>query len=267
MTAEPLEVPAREAPVAPLPLPLLVDRTIVVTGASGGIGTAISWTLAAAGARLVLLDLAQETVDDLARQLHSQGTSALAAAVDVTDRACVSEVLENAMAAFGPLDGLVNCAGLWAPRPWGEISDDAWAETIDANLRSAFVCCRAALDGMVARRRGAIVNFASTAGEYGSISPALHYAAAKGGVIALTKSLAREVGRFNVRVNAISPGPVDTAALGATTAEQKAQIGERTLLGRMGQPQEIANGVLYLLSPLASFVTGHVLRVNGGSLL
>jgi len=111
------------------------------------------------------------------------------------------------------------------------------------------------------------VNFASTAGEYGSISPAAHYAAAKAGVIGLTKSLAREVSPCGVRVNALSPGPTDTVALGAATAEQKAQVGARTLLGRLGEPEEIAHGVLYLLGPLSTFVTGHVLRVNGGALL
>jgi NAD(P)-dependent dehydrogenase (short-subunit alcohol dehydrogenase family) len=111
------------------------------------------------------------------------------------------------------------------------------------------------------------VNIASTAGEYGSVSPAAHYAAAKGGVIAMTKSLAREVSPHGVRVNAVSPGPIDTAALGAVSDEAKARIGARTLFGRLGRPHEIAGACIYLLSPLSTFVTGHVLRVNGGSLL
>jgi NAD(P)-dependent dehydrogenase (short-subunit alcohol dehydrogenase family) len=120
---------------------------------------------------------------------------------------------------------------------------------------------------MIERRQGSIVNFASTSGEYGSITPAAHYAAAKGGVIALTKSLAREVGRYEIRVNAVSPGPIETLALGAVTAEEKAAVGARTLFGRLGRPEEIASACVFLLSPLASFITGHILRVNGGSLL
>ncbi len=136
-----------------------------------------------------------------------------------------------------------------------------------ANVTTAFVACRSVLPAMIARRRGSVVNFASTAGEYGSITPGAHYAAAKGAVIGLTKSLAREASPHNVRVNAISPGPVDTVALGAATPQQKADVGARTLLGRLGEPDEIAAGCVYLLSPMSSFVTGHVLRINGGSLL
>ena len=120
---------------------------------------------------------------------------------------------------------------------------------------------------MIARGRGSIVNFASTAGEYGSIRPAAHYAAAKGAVIALTKSLAREASPHGVRVNAISPGPTDTVALLAATPEQKAAAGARTLFGRLGRPEEIAAGCVYLFSDMSSFVTGTVLQVNGGSLL
>jgi NAD(P)-dependent dehydrogenase (short-subunit alcohol dehydrogenase family) len=121
---------------------------------------------------------------------------------------------------------------------------------------------------MIERRRGSIVNFASTAGEYGSIAPAAHYAAAKAGVIGLTKSLAREVSPSGVRVNALSPGPIDTPALlGEASAEARATTLARTLFGRLGDPLEIAGACAFLLSPLSSFMTGTVLQVNGGSLL
>jgi NAD(P)-dependent dehydrogenase (short-subunit alcohol dehydrogenase family) len=241
--------------------PLLEDQTLLVTGAAGGIGRVVSSVLAEASARLVLVDRPGPALDD------ALGAHTDVRAADATQDREMRSLVEEAQQTLGPIDGLVNCAGLWEIASWEDIDADQWRRVLEANLRSAFVCCQTVLPGMVSRRKGAIVNFASTAGEYGSISPASHYAAAKGGVIALTKSLAREVGEFNVRVNAISPGPTDTVALGAVSSEDKARVGRRTLLGRLAQPEEMAHGVLYLVGPLSTFVTGHVLRVNGGSLL
>jgi NAD(P)-dependent dehydrogenase (short-subunit alcohol dehydrogenase family) len=244
--------------------PLLEDRTVLVTGAAGGIGRVVSRVLADAAARLVLIDRPGDAIDELAETL---GKRADVRSVDATSKDQMGSLVKEIEDGLGPIDGLVNCAGLWEVVPWHEVDDDHWAAVLDSNLRSAFICCQSVLPGMVSRRQGSIVNFASTAGEYGSISPSAHYAAAKGGVIALTKSLAREVGEFNVRVNAISPGPTDTVALGAVSAEDKARVGQRTLLGRLAEPEEMAYGVLYLVGPLSTFVTGHILRVNGGSLL
>jgi NAD(P)-dependent dehydrogenase (short-subunit alcohol dehydrogenase family) len=218
--------------------------------------------LVAAGARVALADLAAEPVSGLARELGAYGE-----AFDASSWKASAAFCRGVEEKLGPVDGLVNCAGLWAPLRYREIDEGAWAETLAGNLATAFATCRAVLPGMVARGDGSIVNFASTAGEYGSIRPAAHYAAAKGGVIALTKSLAREVSPHGVRVNAVSPGPTDTAAFGAATAEQRAAASARTLVGRLGQPHEIAGACVFLLSPLSTFVTGHVLGVNGGSLL
>jgi NAD(P)-dependent dehydrogenase (short-subunit alcohol dehydrogenase family) len=245
--------------------PLLADQTIILTGAAGGIGRTVSRALVDAAATPILVDRPGERLEELRELLED--TTAAVHEVDVTDRAAVRQLVAEVERDHGRVDGLVNCAGLWEISPWEEIDDRAWNEILDANLRSAFLCCQAVLPGMVRRRGGAIVNFASTAGEYGSISPAAHYAAAKAGVIGLTKSLAREVGSAGVRVNAISPGPTDTLALGAINEEEKARVGARTLLGRLGEPEEMANAVLYLVGPMSTFVTGHVLRVNGGALL
>jgi NAD(P)-dependent dehydrogenase (short-subunit alcohol dehydrogenase family) len=242
--------------------PLLDEQVVILTGATGGIGETIAMMLIAAGARLAISDLADPAVAELA-----EATGALGRAFDCRSVSDFEEFRESVEAELGPVHGLVNCAGLWAPRRYDEIDAAAWQEAIAGNLETTFAGCRAVLPGMVARGHGSVVNIASTAGEYGSVSPAAHYAAAKGGVIALTKSLAREVSPQGVRVNAVSPGPIDTAALGAVSEEAKARIGARTLFGRLGRPHEIAGACLYLLSPLSTFVTGHVLRVNGGSLL
>jgi NAD(P)-dependent dehydrogenase (short-subunit alcohol dehydrogenase family) len=243
--------------------PVLDGRVVILTGATGGIGSTIARMLVAAGARLAVTDLDSSRVDGLVEELGG----AIGEAGDVGDRVAFAAFHSRVERELGPLDGIVNCAGLWAPLPYDEVDDAAWEATFAGNLRTAFVTCSTVLPGMVERGAGSVVNFASTAGEYGSISPAAHYAAAKGGVIAMTKSLAREVSPRGVRVNAISPGPIDTVALGAATPEQKAAVGARALFGRLGRPHEIAGGCVFLLSPLSTFVTGHVLRVNGGSLL
>ena len=244
---------------------LLAEQTIILTGAAGGIGCRVSEVLCEAGANPILLDRPGESLSALEQLVD--GTTAEVRATDVTDRVALSKLVREVERERGTIDALVNCAGLWEVRSWDMIDDLAWATVLDANLKSAFLCCQTVLPGMVARGNGSVVNFASTAGEHGSISPAAHYAAAKAGVIGLTKSLAREVGPHGVRVNAISPGPTDTAALGADTDDLKARVGARTLLGRLAQTDEIANAVLYLAGPMSTFVTGHVLRVNGGALL
>lgn len=247
--------------------PLLTGQTVILTGAGGGIGAAIARTIAAAGARLAVTDLEADALEPIAAELEAADAEVLAHAMDASDRGEFARLVARVEGELGPVDGLVNCAGLWRTGDFCEIDEETWDQMIAANLGTAVAGCRAVIPGMVARRRGSIVNFASTSGEYGSISAAAHYAVAKGGVIALTKTLAREIGPAQVRINAVSPGPIDTIALGAATPEQKAAVGARTLFGRLGRPEEIAAGCVFLLSPLATFITGHILRVNGGSLL
>jgi NAD(P)-dependent dehydrogenase (short-subunit alcohol dehydrogenase family) len=247
--------------------PLLAGRTVVMTGAGGGIGATLARVLAAAGAKVALTDLREDAIAPLAAELRAGGTEVVAQALDASDRRAFAALVAAAEAELGPVDGLVNCAGLFEVADFTALGEDDWARALAANLGTAVAGCQAVLPGMLARGGGSIVNVASTAGEYGSISPAAHYAAAKGGVIGLTKSLAREAAAGDVRVNAVSPGPVETPMLLDATAEQLAAVGARTLFNRLGRPEEIAAGCVFLLSPLSTFITGHVLRVNGGSLL
>jgi NAD(P)-dependent dehydrogenase (short-subunit alcohol dehydrogenase family) len=243
---------------------LLAGTTVVLTGAAGGIGRHIAAALGTAGAKVGLTDLTADGLEPIAR---ASATPLVAEAFDGADADRFDAFRDRVRDELGEIDGLITCAGRWAPKPFDEITVADLDEMFRANVTTAFVACRSVLPTMIARGSGSIVNFASTAGEYGSISPGSHYAAAKGAVIAMTKSLAREASPHGVRVNAISPGPTDTVALGAATPEQRAMVGARTLFNRLGRPEEIAASCVYLLSGMSSFVTGTVLQVNGGSRL
>jgi NAD(P)-dependent dehydrogenase (short-subunit alcohol dehydrogenase family) len=262
-----MDGPAPQPTTAGVAEPLLAGRTVILTGAAGGIGRHLARELGAAGARVALTDLSVDGIGPAADELAAAGVDVVAEAFDCSEASSFAAFHSRVRGELGPVDGLVTCAGRWEPRPFDAISNDQLESMLRANVTTAFVACRAVLPEMIERRSGSIVNFASTAGEYGSISPGSHYAAAKGAVIAMTKSLAREAGPYDVRVNAISPGPTDTVALGAATPEQKATAGARTLFNRLGRPHEIASGCIFLLSDMSSFMTGSVLRVNGGSLL
>ena len=248
-----------------MPDGLLAEQTVILTGAGGGIGRHIARALADEGALLGLTDIAAEPLDAVVRDLD--GTPLVAQAFDAADAERFDAFHARVRERLGPLDGLITCAGFWQSKPFAEIDVGELELMLRANVTTAWVACHAVLPAMIERGAGSIVNFASTAGEYGSISPGSHYAAAKGAVIAMTKSLAREASPHGVRINAISPGPTDTVALGAATPEQKEAAGARTLFNRLGRPEEIAAGCVYLLSGMSSFVTGTVLQVNGGSRL
>lgn len=236
----------------------LDGKVVMVTGSSGGIGRAVVDVLRGAGACVSLCDFSHggEAEGDTLQHTGDLGDPD----TSVRWAAATAE-------RFGRVDGLVNVAGIWRSAPFGSITPQALAEVLSANFLSTWNTCHAVVPHMTASGSGAIVNFASTAGQFGSIRPAAHYAASKGAVIALTKTLAREVSPLGIRVNAISPGPIDTSSAGSGVAFDDTEVAQRTLLRRAGRPEEIANGVLYLVSAASSFATGSVLNVNGGSLL
>lgn len=242
----------------------LTERTILVVGAGGTIGREVCARLLADGATVVAADRTVEPLAELA-ELHPEDLDP--AVLDGSDLAAVEALVEAAESRHGPVHGLVNVAGWFEIVGFADSTPDQWSAMLQANLLTAMASCRAVVPRMVGRGAGTVVNFASTAGEYGSIRPSAAYAAAKGGVIAFTKSLAREVSPHGVRVNAVSPGPVETPMLKVGSAAARAQAAGRTLLGRLGTPADIADGVAYLVGDGAAWVTGEVLRINGGSLL
>ena len=245
----------------------LDDQVVVVTGAAGTIGREVCRVLGDEGARLAVTDVDRAGLGALCTELSDAGVKNWGRAANAAALTDFEDFLAAARAEVGPVSGLVNVAGTFAIVDFVESGPADWDAMISSNLMTTLVACRSVLPDMLARGAGSIVNFASTAGEYGSIRPSAAYAAAKGGVIGLTKSLAREVSPAGVRVNAISPGPINTPALQAASPEQAAATAARTLVGRVGSPRDIAFGVRYLLSAESAFVTGTVLQVNGGSLL
>jgi NAD(P)-dependent dehydrogenase (short-subunit alcohol dehydrogenase family) len=222
-------------------------QVAVVIGAGGGMGAAICQAFVAEGARVAAVDLSED------RTAHVElGEGGIRVGVDATQPAGLADLRNRVEREMGPADA---------------VDADDWRRVLDGNLTAAWLSCQAFLPGMVQRGGGAVVNFASTAGEYGSIRPAAHYAAAKGGIIAMTKSLAREVSPHGVRVNVISPGPVDTRMLAPVDEAQRAEIAARTLFNRLGTPEDMAAAALYLSCDDTRWVTGEVLRVNGGALI
>jgi 3-oxoacyl-[acyl-carrier protein] reductase len=235
-------------------------KPALVTGASGGIGAAIARALHAHGAKVVLSGTRQERLEELAQEL---GENAYVCAADLRDAAEPNALVEAAEEAAGPLHILVNNAGMTRDGLALRMSDLDWQAVLDIDLSAPFRLARAAMRGMLRRRAGRIINISSIVGATGNPGQA-NYAAAKAGLVAMSKSLALEIASRGVTVNVVAPGFVDTAMTEAMTEAQKAKIAEQIPLGRIGRPEDITGAVVYLASDAAAWVTGATLHVNGG---
>lgn len=238
----------------------LDGKTALVTGASGGIGAEIARTLHAQGATVVLSGTRREALDALADDL---GERAFVCPADLRDSAAAEALVAEAEAAGGPLWALINNAGLTRDMLALRMKDEDWQTVLDVDLTAPFRLIRAALRGMLKRRAGRIIGIGSIVGATGNAGQA-NYAAAKAGLVGMTKALAQEVGSRGVTVNMVAPGFIETPMTDVLSDAQKAKLSESIPLGRLGQPSDIAPAVLYLASQEAGWVTGATIHVNGG---
>ena len=240
-------------------------KVAIVTGAGQGIGKEIATKLAQQGANVALVDLNPETANDVAREIKELGRKAIAIKADVSSSTQVNQMVEQVLSNFGTIDILVNNAGFVSsqPAPFTQETEEYWDKVIAVCLKGVILCSRAVLDAMMAKKGGNIVNIGSDAGRVGQPGQAV-YSGAKGGVIAFTKALAKEVARYAIRVNCVSPGATNTPAFQQAPPEVREGAIKACPLRKVAEPEDIANAVMFLCSSKANHVTGQVLSVSGG---
>jgi len=240
------------------------NKVVLVTGGSRGIGRAIALEFASRGATVVITYAGNEVAAvETIKLLTDTGVKAQAKRFDVSDSAACSHFIDEVMREHGRIDVLVNNAGVAIDGLLMRFKDDDWDKTLDTNLKGAFSLMRAVSRPMMKAKGGAIVNVSSIVGEMGNGGQAA-YAASKAGLIGLTKAVAKELSSRNIRVNAVTPGFITTDMTAALNAELKTKMADAIPLGRIGNPEEVAKAVAFLASDAASYITGEVLKVNGG---
>jgi|WetSurMetagenome_2_1015567.scaffolds.fasta_scaffold88974_2 3-oxoacyl-[acyl-carrier protein] reductase len=243
--------------------PELKNRSALVTGAGSGIGRAIALKLAELGAQVAVNDLLADAANSVANEIKARGLEAAALPGNVTDVDQVKNMVAGITKKWDKIDILVNNVGITRDALILRMSEDEWDSVIDTNLKSAFLCTRYVLRSMLGLSQGRIVNIASVAGVIGNMGR-INYSASKGGLIAFTRSLAAEIGSRNITVNAVAPGIIATKMTVNLPQEAKDAVITRTVLKRMGTPEEVAELVAFLVSDRAGYITGQVINIDGG---
>ncbi|MCA9860748.1 MAG: 3-oxoacyl-[acyl-carrier-protein] reductase [Thermomicrobiales bacterium] len=239
-------------------------RVAIVTGATRGIGLAVATRLAHDGYDLVANYHGDDEVAEAARaELEATGRRVVLAKGDIANADDAGTLIETAIAELGQLDVLINNAGITRDTLMMRMSEDDWDAVLTTNLKGAFLCSKAAIRPMIRQRSGRIVNMTSVIGLVGNAGQA-NYASAKAGLIGLTKSMAKEVGSRGITVNAVAPGFIETRLTDVLNQELRDTLLKQIPAGRLGQPEDVAGAVAFLVSPDASYITGHVLTVDGG---
>jgi len=245
----------------------LVNKVAIVTGAGRGIGKAIAIALAREGANIIAIDVDIQTAEKVAKEIKSLDRQAWAIQVDVSDSKEVNRMVQLVLKKFKRVDILVNNAAIIRRGSIEDLKEDDWDRVIDVNLKGAFNCMKAVVRIMKKQRYGKIINISSIAGKMGDLASAPCYGASKAGMTCLAKSLARELAPYNINVNVVAPHAIKTDMSKEWSEEKRKNIIANIPLGRMGEPEDIAEAVVFLVSDKAKFITGEVLDVNGGCLM
>ncbi len=244
----------------------LKNKVTIITGAGSGIGRQTAILFAKEGAKVVVADINEERGKKIVEKIEKSGGEAIFVKIDVSDWEQPKKVCEFVLEKYGKIDVLINCAGIIRDALVTKMTEDQWNSVIDVNLKGPFNCIRAVADAMIEHGTGVIINVSSIVGLYGNIGQA-NYAATKAGLIGITKSLAKELGRKGVRVNAVAPGFIETPMTENLSEKILQLMKDKTPVGRIGKPDDIAYALLYLASDEANFVNGAVLSVDGGLLI
>jgi len=243
---------------------LLENKTAIITGGASGLGEATCLTFVREGAKIVVADMNSEGAKVVEERAKTIGGEAMSFVLDVTDPEKVGKLVQSTVERFGTIDILVNCAGIFYVTAAEDIPVEEWKRVMDVNLNGTWHCCQAVMKVMMKKRSGKIVNVSAGAGLLG-VARVVHYSSSKHAVVGLTRSLATELGQYNINVNCICPGTFPSPLLYKAMSQQAIeQTIKRHPLGRMGKPEEIANAALFLASHLSDFITGVALPVDGG---
>lgn len=244
----------------------LAGRVALVTGASQGIGRACALALAQSGAAVAIAARNQDKLEDLAKQIAASGGKAAPFVMDVAEEEQIKSTVKAAIAQLGKIDILVNNAGITRDQLLLRMKRSDWDAVLNTNLTSAYLCTQQVIGSMIKQRWGRIINVTSVFGQTGQAGQA-NYASSKAGLIGLTMAIAREIASRNITCNAVAPGFIETAMTSSLGEDFKENAVKMIPLGRVGTPEDVANAVSFLASDAASYITGHVLNVNGGMLM